>query len=162
MSSQALCVKLSVLFGLACHYFTKRTDMASKQWQAFIMCVLPCPRYLTGGDTHTRERWLWALQCASPVDAPIPPGVLSRGCSGSRSPGLWSRCCRGTAKAAVLGFAKGSVSGGRDGHCLFSAFTWQIQFLVSWLGSTRSGYFRLNRGTYMATIWFWGITCCKC
>ncbi len=26
--------------------------MASKQQQAFMMCVRPCPRYLTGGDTH--------------------------------------------------------------------------------------------------------------
>ncbi len=26
--------------------------MASKQQQAFKMCVHPCPRYLTGGDTH--------------------------------------------------------------------------------------------------------------
>ncbi len=26
--------------------------MASKQQQAFKMCVRPCPRYLTGGDTH--------------------------------------------------------------------------------------------------------------
>ncbi len=49
VSSQALCVKLSVLFGVFCHYFnTKRTDMASKQWQAFRMCILPCPRYLNG------------------------------------------------------------------------------------------------------------------
>ncbi len=26
--------------------------MASKQGQAFRMCFIPCPRYLTGGDTH--------------------------------------------------------------------------------------------------------------
>ncbi len=26
--------------------------MASKQQQAFKMCVHPCPRYLMGGDTH--------------------------------------------------------------------------------------------------------------
>ncbi len=26
--------------------------MASKQHQAFKMCVRPCPRYLMGGDTH--------------------------------------------------------------------------------------------------------------
>ncbi len=80
-----------------------------------------------------------ALRCASPADAPIPPGVLSRRRSGSRSPALWSRCWLGTAKAAVLGFAKGSVSGGRDKRCLFSAFTWQIQCLLSGLGSTRCG-----------------------
>ncbi len=98
--------------------------MASKQQQAFKMCVHPCLRYLTGGDTHTlcvaylgEEHAQSALETnASLMDAPIPPGVLSRGRSGSRSPGLWSRCCRGTAKAAVLGFANGSVSGGRDGH----------------------------------------------
>ncbi len=52
MSSQVLRGKLSVLFGVVCHYFTKRTDMASKQGQAFRMCFIPCPRYLTGGDTH--------------------------------------------------------------------------------------------------------------
>ncbi len=38
--------------------------------------------------------------------------------SGLRSPGLWSRCCRGTMKAAVLRFANGSVSGVRDGTAL--------------------------------------------
>ncbi len=36
---------------------------------------------------------------------------------------LWSHGCRGTAKAEVLGFANGSVSGVRDGHSLISAFT---------------------------------------
>ncbi len=46
-------MKLSVLFGVVCHYFnTKKTDMASKQQQAFRMCVHPCPHYLTGGDAH--------------------------------------------------------------------------------------------------------------
>ncbi len=90
----------------------------------------------------------------------VPPDVLSRGRSGSRSPGLWFHCCRGTVKAAVLGFAKGSVSGGRDGRCLFSAFTWQIQCLVS--GSTRCGFFRPDRGTDTAAIWFWGIRCSMC
>ncbi len=47
-------MKLSVLFGVVCHYFTKKTDMASKQRQAFRMCVLPCRRYLNrgGGDKH--------------------------------------------------------------------------------------------------------------
>ncbi len=74
VSSQALCVKLSVLFGVVCHYFnTKRTAIASKQQQAFRMCFIPCPRYLNGwGYTHSlyclfereartvsaRERWL--------------------------------------------------------------------------------------------------------
>ncbi len=96
------------------------------------------------------------------TDAPIPPCVLSRGRSGSRSPGLWSRCCQGTAKAAVLGFTNGSVSGGRDGHCLISAFTWQIQCFVSGLGSTRCGFFRPDRGTYTAAIWFWEMICCQC
>ncbi len=78
------------------------------------------------------------------------------------SPGLWSRCCRGTAKAAVLGFANGSVSGGRDGNRLISVFTWQIQCFVSGLGSTRCGFFRTDWGTYTAAIWYWGIRCCQC
>ncbi len=65
-------------------------------------------------------------------------------------------------KAVVRGFAKGSVSGGRDGCWLFSAFTWQIQCLISGLGSTRYGFFYPDRGTDTAAIWFWGIRCCKC
>ncbi len=70
------------------------------------------------------------------------------GCSDSawrsftRTLRLWSRCCRGTAKAAIQQFAKGSISGGRDGSCLSSAFIWQIQCLVSGLGSTHCGFFR--------------------
>ncbi len=103
-----------------------------------------------------------SLRCASLTDAPIPPGVLSRGRSGSRSPRLWSRCCRGTAKAAVLEFAYGSVSGGRERHRLIYAFTWQVQCFVSGFGSMRCGFFRPDRGTYTAAIWFWGIGCCQC
>ncbi len=108
--------------------------MASKQQQAFKMCVHPCPRYLTGGDTHTlcvaclgeehaQSALERTLRGVSLTDAPIPPGVLSRGRSGSRSPGLCSCCCRGTVKAAVLGFTNGSVSGDREGRRLISAFT---------------------------------------
>ncbi len=72
--------------------------MASKQQQAFMMCVLPCPRYLMGRDTHNLcvaclgEEHICRifplrkiLRYASLTDAPIPPGVLSRGRSGSRS-----------------------------------------------------------------------------
>ncbi len=65
--------------------------MASKQQQGFRMCVHPCPRYLTGGDTHIlcvaclgeeqHGQCSRALRCASPADAPILPGVLSRGLS---------------------------------------------------------------------------------
>ncbi len=47
-----------------------------------------------------------------------------------------------------LGFAKGSVSGGRDRHRIISAFTWHVQCLVSGLGSTRCGFFRPGRGTH--------------
>ncbi len=116
VSSQVLCVKLSVLFGVVCHYFnTKRTDMVSKQWQAFRMCVLPCPRYLNGrGYTQFvlpvwersmhghRSRGLWALRCASLADTPIPPGVLSqKGCSGSHSPGSSASYQGWEARAAV-------------------------------------------------------------
>ncbi len=107
--------------------------MVCKQRQAFRMCILPCPRYLNGwGYTHSSCCLFGRGACT----------VSAREHSGSRSPGLWSRCWRGTARAAVLGFAKGSVSGGRDGHCLFSAFTWQVQWLVSGLGSTCCGFFR--------------------
>lgn len=51
-----------------------------------------------------RSSALSALRCASLPDTPIPPGFLSqRGRSGSRSPGLWFRCCRGTVEATVRG-----------------------------------------------------------
>ncbi len=120
------------------------SEMASMQQQAFRMCVHPCPRYLTGGDTHVLS--------VLPVWERSMHGQRSRAWSGSRSPGLWSRCCRGSAKAAVLGFTKGSV---RDGHSLISAFTWQVQCLVSGLG-----FLHPDRGTDTSTIWFWGSRCC--
>ncbi len=47
-------------------------------------------------------------------------------------------------------------------HSLISVFTWQVQCLVSVLGSTRCGFFRPDRGTDTSTIWFWGIRCCSC
>ncbi len=149
------------------------SEMASKQQQAFRMCVheqeLPalfngwrytrslCCLFGRGACTvSARERWLWALQCASLANTPIPPGVISQwGRSGSRSPWLWSRCCRGMAKAAVLGFANRSFSGVRDGHSLISAFTWEVQCLFSGLESKRP-----DLGTDTSTIWFWGIICC--
>ncbi len=110
------------------------SEMASK----LLVCA-----FIPASLFNARGRWLWALRCASLAVAPIPPGVLSQwGRSGSRSPGLWSRCCRGTAEVTVLGFTNRSVSGVRDGHSLISAFTWQVQCLVSGLGSTRCGFFR--------------------
>ncbi len=45
-------MNLSVLFGVVCLTLERKIVMASKQQQAFKMCVRPCPRYLTGGDTH--------------------------------------------------------------------------------------------------------------
>ncbi len=109
--------------------------MASKQQQGFRMCVHPCPRYLTGGDTHIlcvaclgeeqHGQCSRALAVSTPMCFPCgrSDSAWRSFTRTERSPGLWSRCCRGTAKAAVLGFAKGSVCGGRDGRCLFSAFT---------------------------------------
>ncbi len=48
--TSALCETVLVLFGVVCQY--SLLVMASKQQQVFRMCVHPCPRYLTGGDTH--------------------------------------------------------------------------------------------------------------
>ncbi len=45
-------MNLPVLFGVVCLTLERKIVMASKQQQAFTMCVCPCPRYLTGGDTH--------------------------------------------------------------------------------------------------------------
>ncbi len=71
------------------------SEMASK----LLVCA-----FIPASLFNARGRWLWALRCASLAVAPIPPGVLSQwGRSGSRSPGLWSRCCRGTAEVTVLG-----------------------------------------------------------
>ncbi len=155
VSSQAFCVFTSalcetalVLFDVVLSVFNY-SEMASKQQQAFRMCVHPCPRYLCclfrrGACTvSARGSWLWALRCASLADTPIPPGVLSQwGRSGSSSPRLWSCCCRGSAEAAVLGFVNVSVRRVRDGHNLISTFTWQVQCLVSGLGSTHCGFLR--------------------
>ncbi len=94
-----------VLFGVVCQY--SLLVMASTQQQAFRMCVHPCLRYLTGGDTHILcvaclgEEHAWSALESFPCR------------NSSHSPGLWSCFCRGTAKAAVRGFAKGSFSRGR-------------------------------------------------
>ncbi len=135
--------------------------MASKQQQAFKMCVHPCPRYLTGGDTHIlcvaclgEEHAQSARETAGCEHCNVLPLrtlrsrlALFREDAQARVPQGF-RVCRGTAKAAVLWFAKGSVSGGRDGHRIISAFTWHIQCLVSGLGSTRCVFFRPDRGTH--------------
>ncbi len=52
VSSQALYVNLSVLFGVVCLTLERKIVMASQQQQAFKMCVGPCLCYLMGGDTH--------------------------------------------------------------------------------------------------------------
>ncbi len=169
MSSQALCVKLFLSY-LVLSFSIHYSDMASKQQQGFRMSVHPCSRYLTGGDTHILcvaclgDEHAWSALESTAMCFPCrhsdpARGSLARG-SGSRSPGLWSRCCQGTAKAAILGFANGSVSGVRDGQSLISAFTWQVQCLISGLGSMSCGFFRPDRGTATSTIWFWGIRCC--
>ncbi len=139
MSSQALCVKLSLSYLV----LSVSIELLRNGEQAFSMCVHPCPRYLmleSAGCVH--------CDVLPSRTAPIPPGVLSQwGRSGSRSPGLWSRCCRGSAEVTVLGFANRSVSGVRDGHSLISAFTRPVQCLLAGLGSTRCGFFRPDRGT---------------
>jgi hypothetical protein len=128
------------LFIVVCQaqYISLSIIMASKQ--DYRRCVVPCPRYITGGDTHqlfvavwewsmptvsSRGSWLWALREAVREDAPLPPGVLRGGRFGSRSP-RGSLCCRGTETARISGFANGSDSGGWDGLRPFSAFTCQI------------------------------------
>ncbi len=68
------------------------------------MSVRPCPRYLTGGDTH-----ILCVACLGEERAQL--NVLE------------STLLRGTAEATVLGFANGSVSGVRDEHSLISTFT---------------------------------------
>ncbi len=142
--TSALCETVLVLFGVNGWGYTHS------------LCCL----FGRGACTvSARGRWMWALRCASLADTPIPPGVLSQW-GRSLFPGVWSRCCRGTAKAAVLEFANGSVSRVRDGHSLNSAFTLQVQCLFSGLGSTRCGFFRPSRGTDTSTIWFWGIRYC--
>ncbi len=103
--SLAFCVFTSALCEIVCHYFnTKRTDMASKQQQAFRMCVLPCLPYLNG--------WGYTFF------------VLP----------VWERSMHIQCSREVLGFTNGSESGVRDEHSLIATFTWQVQCLLSGLG----------------------------
>ncbi len=163
MSSQALCVKLSVQFGVVCHYFnTKRTDMASKKWQSFRVCVLPCPRYLNGwGYTHSLCCLLGRGPCTVSARECCESTAMCFSC-GHSDPAWRSFTMRALrlaftgALATVLGFANGSVSGVRDEHSLISTFTWQVQCLLSRLGSTRCGFFNPDWGTDTVFLWLSG------
>ncbi len=48
--TSALCESVCLIWCCLSIFIT--VLMANKQQQAFRMCVCPCPRYLTGGDTH--------------------------------------------------------------------------------------------------------------
>ncbi len=118
MSSHALCVKLSLSY-LDTHILSVAClaeEHARSALESTAMCF-PCGH----SDPTWRSFPMRALRLAFPR--------------------LCSRCCRSTVKAAVLGFANRSVSGIRDRHSLIFAFTWQVQCLVSGLGSTRGGFF---------------------
>ncbi len=160
---------------------TKKTDMANKQQQTFRMCVCLCPRYLMGGDTHilcvaclgeehaqSRALTVSPVRCF-PCGHSDPAwrsftvlGFKGADCEYCEVLPLWTLRSR-LVFCTVLGFANGSISGARDGHSLISTFTWQVQCLLSGLGSTHCGFFRPDWGTDTSTdsdIWFWGFRCC--
>ncbi len=100
------------------------------------MCVHPCPRYLTGGDTDIicvaclgEEHAQSVLESAGCEHYDVLPLRTLRSRLAFFREDAQARVSQGSgptaaeAQAAVLGFTKGSVSGGRDGHCLISAFT---------------------------------------
>ncbi len=106
--------------------------MASKQQQAFRMCVHPCLHYLTGGDTQglcvacLGEEHAQCTHCDV-----LPLRTLRSRLEFFRNEGAQARVPQGSGpavadgsgKAGVLGFANRSVSGVRDGHSFISAFT---------------------------------------
>ncbi len=106
-----------------------------------------------GGDTH-----IMGIHTASRALAVNTAMCFPCGCSDPTWRSFSKRTLRLTFPRALVpllprhsegcgpGFAKGSVSGGRDRRCLISAFTWQVQCLVPGLGSTRCGFFRPDRG----------------
>ncbi len=131
--------------------------MACKLQKGFRMCVHPCLRYLTGGDTH--------ILCVFGRGACTVSTAMCFHCG--RSNPAWhsfARMLRLTFPRALVPLlprhSEGCGPGVRKG-IIFSAFTWQIQCLVSGLGCTRCGFFRPDRGSDTSAIWFWGIRCCK-
>ncbi len=139
--------------------------MASKQQQAAYDVCSSLPVLFNGwGYTHSlycllgrgahtvsvRERWLWALRYAY-----------------GRSDPAWrffARTLRFAFPRALVPLlprhSEGCVPGVRKRS--WGSFTWRVQCFVSGLGSTRCGFIRPDRSTYIAAIWFWGIKCCQC
>ncbi|KAG1932807.1 hypothetical protein F2P79_020840 [Pimephales promelas] len=87
--------------------------------QEFKRCVIPCPRFITGGDTHQfcvaclgvehAQSVLEGADCEHCVK--LSMRTLRSRRFGSRSSRCGSCCRRGTASTCILGFAKGSGSG---------------------------------------------------
>ncbi len=100
------------------------------------MCVHPCPCYLTGGDTHILCIACWGEEhtqsafestgcehCDMLTDATIPPGVFSEDDQARVSQGSGPAAAEAQQRLRSWGSQNGSVSEGRDGHRLISAFT---------------------------------------
>ncbi len=149
--------------------------MASKQQQAAYDVCSSLPVLFNGwGYTHSlycllgrgahtvsvRERWLWALRYA--YGRSDPAWRFFEDAQARVSQGSGPAAAEAQRRLRSWGSQNGSVSEGRDGHRLISAFTWRVQCFVSGLGSTRCGFIRPDRSTYTAAIWFWGIKCCQC
>jgi len=117
-------------------YISLSIFMARKQ--VYRRCVVPCPRYLTGGDTHQLlgcclgvehasssqfSRELWALREAVREDAALPPKRTVRFAFPERVSVAEAR-----RQLAFRGSQTdlNDSSGGWDGLCPFSAFTCQI------------------------------------
>ncbi len=138
-----------------------------------MMCVRPCPCYLTGGDTHILCIACWGEEhtqsafenagcehCDMLTDAPIPPGVFSRTLRLAFPRALVPLLPRHS-EGCGPGVRKTDLSAKVETGTALSLPS-PDGFSASGLGSTRCGFIRTDRSTYTAAIWFWGIKCCQC
>ncbi len=138
MSSQALCVKLSLSYLV----LSVSIELLRNGEQAFSMCVHPCPRYLT----------LESAGCEH-CDV-LPSRTLRSRLAFFHNEGAQARVPRGSGPAAAEAQRRlrswGSqidLSAELETDTALSLFTWQVQCLLAGLRSTRCGFFRPDRGT---------------
>lgn len=109
-------------------YIEMASDKSDKQ--RFNQCVLPCPRFITGGDTHDlwivclgaghalRSWWCWlcTFWIAAAANAPLPSGTFWGKWSDSQFLWFWSHFCWVTVVIEIVGIKNGSGKGVGDGH----------------------------------------------
>ncbi len=103
----------------------------------FRLCVPPCPRYITSGDTHSL--------CVVCLGAKHAESALE-----------------GTAAAALVGFAAGSGRGNGDGRVPIFFLTCQIHCPLSGIGSPFCAFFPPGSGLGASPIFLRGGWCGEC